>query len=1013
MRRELILALLAAATAFAATDNACVAACVAGCSCPLGRNKLVCSNHGYCADGVCICADGWASSVDVNGTCEIGLMSLNSSVHLFVMLAACVVAIVAYTSSLVYLYYSNEAFMTHAWQGHIMNVGSVLGAASVAVAVSLDSSSHTCTVLWCCMDLAFVLVFGMLALRLYRNVRLYLASTNGPGVKLPDAWMAGMLLVLLALDGGILAAIGVLGGFNPTLALWDYPGDVDYRFMGCYLSSTPAGIAIVSPKVLYLLLVLAFALRLRRNVHEEKDMTKLAFAMLLTTVLWAIGMAVFATSTRAFGEVLYLCLVFLFLLPSAMVTFVLAFPKIIAIHRLRRRRRQQPFIYLDDDGINARLLRVAWDDVAQVEAAEVLLDTHDPDVDGALEMGTILWLLTDRVCHRKIRRYAATALGSHDPSVLRLYLPQLLQALKHDVDLREGADLCALLSVLLNMARDHIEIALDCYWHVRIELENQISVVVANQEIAIQDRATKSLYERVFEHLNAMLEASPDHHAIVYGQVACTKHITALYAALVALPSSDVKSLSTELQTYLASPTTSALQGLPPLALPGPHPLFPLATVQSVDSAKSRLFRSSAKPMKLQFTLASSSRSLQTQRSLFERSKSRLPNQWHTYSVDVFVYGVLGFDADNLTLRVDVHGKRKQVEVTAAVARLDFHVGVPPQLVDCQVYRHGAYLGAVELELSSRGLERSVVNVDGGGALDVAVVVEVQNVTSPPTIGALHPAAISVDDAPRRPSVSLSVIYKLGDDLRQDQLALQLLAIMDALLKRDGLDLCFTLYRILPTSTRDGLAEFVPRSQPLSAVLSDHNHNILTYLEKHNYDQDDGISPVAIDTFVRSVAGYCVATYLLGVGDRHLDNLMLTESGHFFHIDFGFMFGRDPKPLPPPFRLTPEMVRAMGGLRGHCLRYACTGFNILRANAHVLLGVLELSKDAGIPDMMTHMSMHAASAVHEVEKRLILRATPDRAAAFFRDLMLETQNAQTKTRLSLMERIHRIAVAIK
>ena len=75
----------------------------------------------------------------------------------------------------------------------------------------------------------------------------------------------------------------------------------------------------------------------------------------------------------------------------------------------------------------------------------------------------------------------------------------------------------------------------------------------------------------------------------------------------------------------------------------------------------------------------------------------------------------------------------------------------------------------------------------------------------------------------------------------------------------------------------------------------------------------------------------------------------------FLSIDFGYILGRDPKPLPPPMKLSKEMIEAFGGMTSEHyqeFRKECyTAFLSLRRYANLILNLFSLMVDASVPDI--------------------------------------------------------------
>lgn len=75
-------------------------------------------------------------------------------------------------------------------------------------------------------------------------------------------------------------------------------------------------------------------------------------------------------------------------------------------------------------------------------------------------------------------------------------------------------------------------------------------------------------------------------------------------------------------------------------------------------------------------------------------------------------------------------------------------------------------------------------------------------------------------------------IFKHGDDLRQDQLILQMITLMDKLLRKENLDLKLTPYRVLATSTKHGFVQFID-SVTVADVLATEGESLLFILFKY------------------------------------------------------------------------------------------------------------------------------------------------------------------------------------
>lgn len=210
----------------------------------------------------------------------------------------------------------------------------------------------------------------------------------------------------------------------------------------------------------------------------------------------------------------------------------------------------------------------------------------------------------------------------------------------------------------------------------------------------------------------------------------------------------------------------------------------------------------------------------------------------------------------------------------------------------------------------------------------------------------------------------IPAIFKCGDDLQQDMLTLQMVRIIDKMWMKEGLNLKIVTYACVPTGTKKGMIEMITNAETLRKIQvewgltgSFKDKPIAEWLAKQNPNQLE--YQRAVENFTASCAGYSIITYILGICDRHNDNIMLKTSGHLFHIDFGKflgdaqMFGNFKRDRVP-FVLTSDMAYVINGGDRPSSKFhnfvdlCCQAFNIVRKHGDLLLHMFALMASSGM-----------------------------------------------------------------
>jgi phosphatidylinositol kinase/protein kinase (PI-3 family) len=251
----------------------------------------------------------------------------------------------------------------------------------------------------------------------------------------------------------------------------------------------------------------------------------------------------------------------------------------------------------------------------------------------------------------------------------------------------------------------------------------------------------------------------------------------------------------------------------------------------------------------------------------------------------------------------------------------------------------------------------------------------------------------------------VSVIVKTGADLRQEAFACQLIRVCSKIWESANVPVWVKDMRILVTGESSGLIETITngvslhslkRSLTLATIAAGTNtRKRIATLKDHFVktfgEPESEAYKTAVEAFTASLAAYSVISYVLQLKDRHNGNLLIDNSGHIIHIDFGFMLSNSPGSMgfeAAPFKLTYEYIDVLGGMTspsfGTFKKLCKRSFQALRREAEKLVSLVDVM---GRQSQMPCFASGGAQAVNALRARFVLHLTKEEAESFVEELI--------------------------